>query len=94
MRLNRTETLLTGMEYPTTTDEVIESHGEERLELANGSEMLGDVLARIGDETYQSPGEVQDAIFTGVGHQAVGRRFYSDRDPSTLGEYGPTQQSF
>lgn len=94
MRLNNTESLLTDIEYPTTTGEIIETHGSERLELANGNETLGDVLSRAGEETFRSSSEAYDAVLNGVSHRAIGRRFYSDRDPTTLGEDGPVPLSF
>ena len=94
MRLNRTDDLLADVDYPVTNEDLIERHGDRSLELANGTETLGAVLARLGPETYENSGELRSALFTGVSHEAVGRRFYSDRDQHTPGEYGPQQVSF
>lgn len=94
MRLNGTDELIDGYEYPATSEELIESHGDEEIELQNGSETLGVVLARLGSETYESPQDVRDSLFTAVSHRAIGRRFYSDRDAYALGETGPDPVSF
>lgn len=94
MRLHGTGDKLDRHEYPATREEIIEAYGDSRIRLPNGTETLGDVLARIDDETYEDPEEARSAVFTGVGHEAVGRRFYSDRDPTAPGESGPDQVSF
>ncbi|EJN59846.1 hypothetical protein SAMN04487950_3296 [Halogranum rubrum] len=94
MRLNGTGDLIDGYEYPATSEELIEAHGDHEIELADGSETLQAVLERLGSETYHGPQDLRDAVFTGVSHQAIGRRFYSDRDVYTLGETGPDPVSF
>jgi hypothetical protein len=94
MRLNGTDDLIDGYEYPATSEELIEAHGDQEIELQNGSETLKVVLERLGSETYQGPQDVRDALFTGVSHRAIGRRFYSDRDAYAMGENGPDPVSF
>lgn len=94
MELNRIEEAVRAHEYPATSAEIIDAFGEERIELANGSETVGDVLGRMGAEVYDDPRDVHDAVLCGLGHEAVGRRYYSDRDAPTPGETGPTQVSF
>lgn len=81
--------------YPLTTEQLVERYGDRTLELQNGSESLGEVLSRAGDDTFDSPHEVRLAVYNGVSHRAVGRRFYSDRDPTPPGSLvGPDQLSF
>jgi hypothetical protein len=94
MRRTATRDLIEAQTYPTTTEEVVETHGDYTIELANGEEVLGDVLGRIEGETYETPQELRTALYCGVGHEAIGRRFYSDRDAYALGEDGPDQVSF
>jgi hypothetical protein len=94
MRDNATRDLVEAQTYPTTSATVIETHGDHTLSLQNGSEQLGDVLSRLGDETYETPQDLWDALYTGVGHEAIGRRYYSDRDAYAPGENGPQQLSF
>lgn len=81
--------------YPLTTDELLARYGQVELELAEGSERLGEAVGRLDDEVYQCPSDVHCAVFAGVGGDAVGRRNYSDRDPTPLGAlHGPDQVSF
>jgi hypothetical protein len=94
MRRDATETLIQAQTYPTTSDEVAASHGDHELRLADGTERLGDVLARLGEETYETPADLRNALRCGVSHEAVGRRYYSDRDAYTVAEDGIDQVSF
>ncbi|MGM0604593.1 MAG: DUF5789 family protein [Halobacteriota archaeon] len=94
MRLYSTDDLLTGHEYPATTTELITAYGDSRIELQNGSETLGEVLSRLGEETYYGPNDARTAVISALSHKAIGRRFYSDRDQYALGENGPDPVSF
>ncbi|MFB6101800.1 MAG: DUF2795 domain-containing protein [Haloplanus sp.] len=93
MRFNGTGDLIDALEYPATTDEIIDAHGDRELELQRGTEELGEVLARLGTEEFDTPEDVRLSVRSAVGHKAIGRRFYSDRDPTALGETGPTPLS-
>ncbi|MFC4359681.1 DUF2795 domain-containing protein [Halobium salinum] len=94
MRFDDTDDLIDAHTYPATSAELIAAYGDSEIELQNGTETLGTVLGRLGPETYHGPQDVRDALFTGVGHEAIGRRYYSDRDAYALGESGPEQVSF
>ncbi|MFC6989806.1 DUF2795 domain-containing protein [Haloplanus sp. GCM10025708] len=94
MRLNGTGDLIDEFEYPTTSEDFVAAHGDHVIELQRGSETLGDVVSRVGPEEYDCAADLKDAVRSGVSHKAIGRRFYSDRDPTALGESGPTQLSF
>lgn len=94
MRLNGIDERLERQQYPATTSEIIAAHGNESVDLAEGSERLGDILTRMGEETFERPDDVFTAIRSGVCARGVGRRFYSDRDPDTPGEQGPEPVSF
>jgi len=81
--------------YPLTTEELLARHGEAVLDLPEGTERLADVVGRQGEEVYYSPAEVRHAVYNGVSSSAVGRRFYSDRDPTPPGAVdGHDQLSF
>ncbi|MFC6725600.1 DUF2795 domain-containing protein [Halobium palmae] len=94
MHLEGTGDLIDDHSYPATSAEMIAAYGDSEIELQDGTETLGTVLGRLGPETYHSAQDVRDALYTGVGHEAIGRRFYSDRDAYALGENGPEQVSF
>ncbi len=92
MRLNTTD--FTDSHYPTTTSEIINQYGDHEITLENGTETIGEILSRLGEETFETPDSVQQSLLSGVSHKAIGRRFYSDRDQYTPGEEGPQQVSF
>jgi hypothetical protein len=94
MRLNGTQAIIDATEYPLSSEEFVSEHGDHVIEHANGSETVAEVLGRMGPETYTCADDITTALYTAVSHGAIGRRFYSDRDAYTLGENGPTPQSF
>lgn len=94
MRLKGLGEKLSTHQYPATSDELIDAYGESQIELPEGTETLGSVLGRTSSETFLSSAEVHETLQGNVGHEAVGRRFYSDRDAPTVAEDGPEQVSF
>jgi hypothetical protein len=94
MRCEATDDLVDDLSYPVTTTELLAAHGDHVIRLAGGAERMTDVLSRLGAETYEAPRELRDAIRTAVGHEAIGRRYYSDRDAYAPGESDRDQLSF
>jgi hypothetical protein len=95
MLSNGTGEVINDHEYPATTEELIEEYGDRTLELPNGSETVGDVLARLESETFENPEEARFAVYSAVSDKAVGRVGYSDRDPTPVGSpYAPDAVSF
>ncbi|MFC4246936.1 DUF2795 domain-containing protein [Natribaculum luteum] len=95
MLLNGTGEVIDDHEYPATTEELIETCGEHRLELPNGTETVEEVLGRLESETFESPEDARFAVYSAVSDKAVGRVGYSDRDPTPLGSpYAPDAMSF
>lgn len=94
MRLNATNHVFVGHNYPATAAELIADYGDSEIRLPNGTETIGEILTRMGEDTYESSEAVRQALLTGVSHKAIGRRFYTDRDQYTPGEHGPQQVSF
>lgn len=93
MKFNGTGEMIDALEFPITTDEIIADHGDHELKLQRGTEQVGEILERLGTEEFDSPEDVRLSVRSAVGHKAIGRRFYSDRDPTALGESGPTPLS-
>ncbi|WP_248515591.1 DUF5789 family protein [Salinarchaeum laminariae] len=82
-------------QYPLTTSEFLERYGDVELEIQNGTECIADALETLDEEVYESAEDARYAVYSGVSHRAVGRRFYSDRDPTPPGSpIGPDQVSF
>jgi len=80
--------------YPATTEEVIEEYGDLELELPNGNETLETVLSRLDSETFEHHEDLRLAAMSAMSNNAIGRKGYSDRDPSCIGEDGHDQISF
>ncbi|MFB6201095.1 MAG: DUF2795 domain-containing protein [Halorhabdus sp.] len=79
--------------YPTTTDELLDSHGEMEIEFGDGTETLAEVFGRLDSETYDSHEEATAALYSAVSGMAIGRKHYSDRDPFSPGTDGHRQVS-
>lgn len=95
MRLLQTMDRTAGQHtYPATTAQIIEEYGDLELELADGTERLGTVLGRLDPETYQGYDDLRLTTLSALGAGAIGRKGYSDRDPTCMGEDGHTQISF
>jgi hypothetical protein len=80
--------------YPATTRELIEEHGDLELTLPNGTETLGTALSRLDNETFDDAESARLATYSAVSDKAIGRKYYSDRDPVAPGEDGPEPVSF
>jgi len=70
------------VDYPITNEELVERFGTRTLGTADGEVTVRETLAGQSDVTYESPGDVHDAVLNMVGSEAVGRKGYSDREPS------------
>jgi len=71
--------------YPTTTADLLAAHGDLEVEYSNGSETLTEIFGRLDVETYTTHEEATTALYSAVGDEAIGRKFYSDRDPFSPG---------
>ncbi|PSQ18459.1 DUF2795 domain-containing protein [Halobacteriales archaeon QS_8_69_26] len=78
------------LEYPITTEELVEAVGDRRL--LDGTETVEDALGRLGPERYERPRDARFALYTGISGTAIGRRHYSDREPSTGDALGGREQ--
>ncbi|WP_330630371.1 DUF5789 family protein [Halocatena halophila] len=80
--------------FPATKRELIEAYGDVEISLPNGSETVGTALSRLGKETYPNAEAARLAVYGAVSDKAIGRKYYSDRDPVATGERGYQQVSF
>ena len=85
--------MFTTQSYPATTTDLIEAHGETELRLPNGTETMAEVLGRLTEETYETAEEAREAAYSAVSQKGIGRKGYSDRDPTCPGEDGPAEVS-
>lgn len=86
MRLTETNDLFDDMDFPTTSEEIIATHGKRNLSLANGNETVERVFARCGPETFDTPEDALLTLYSSVSDDAIGRKGYTDRDPPQLKE--------
>lgn len=61
-RLGDLDGALEDHEYPTTTAELIEAHGDRTVETRDGWESIDDVFASVDDERYASAEDVRTRI--------------------------------
>jgi hypothetical protein len=95
MRLARAATdSFEGHAFPTTTADLIDAHGDVEIELPNGAVTLGEVLGRLPNETLETAEQARLTTYSALGEAAIGRKGYSDRDPSCLGVAGHERVSF
>ena len=94
MSLRQATELLRRHDYPATTDQLTDAYGEYELDLADGTETLAEVLRRVESQTFDSSAEAEELLYSAVSSKAIGRKWYSDRDPTVLGTTGPEQLSF
>ena len=86
---------LTDDEFPMTTEQFVERYGDHEFELPNGSETIAEVLEHTDAETYQTAEDLRLTLYNSFSSKAIGRKGYSDRDPTPPGSpYGPDQISF
>jgi hypothetical protein len=89
MRLVRdAEETFAAQSYPTTSDEFAAEHGSTELTLPNGATTLGEVFEGLPNEELESESDARLAVYSALGEDAIGRKGYSDRDATCLGEDG------
>jgi hypothetical protein len=74
--------------YPIDLASVVDAIGSVEIESPNedDSETVAAVLRPLGDDTYDSPGELFEAIVGNLSEEYVGRKFYDDRGGNPPGE--------
>lgn len=85
MILNGTGERLDAYDYPATTEDIIAEYGDRELTLQNGTETVREILERLDTETFETPEDARFALYGAVSDKAIGRKHYSDRDPTPLG---------
>ena len=94
MTFRQTTDLLQAQSYPITAETLTDRHGDHELTLPNGDENLGAVIERSGEESFESAFDAQQAVYASLSNKAIGRKGYSDRDPTPMGVEGHEPVSF
>jgi hypothetical protein len=90
----RTDELFADCEFPTTTVELCAAVSGRTVEVAGSRQPAAAAIERGGGDAFETREDAALALRSGLGGDAVGRREYSDRDPTALGEEGPRPVSF
>lgn len=69
------------LSYPIDRETVIERIGGVEIEAPdrNDSETVAAIVDPLGEETYDSAGELYNTIIGNVDEEHIGRKFYDDR---------------
>jgi hypothetical protein len=95
MRLaSNAEESFTTHSFPSTTEEFVAEHGDVELELPNGAVTLGEVLETMPNEEFETEEDARYSAYSALSEAAIGRKGYSDRDATCMGEEGHEQVSF
>ncbi|PSP91118.1 hypothetical protein BRC78_04640 [Halobacteriales archaeon QH_8_68_33] len=79
--------LLEKIDYPVTTEELIDQYGDRELERTNADPIsLAELFSYAGDASYESEEELRQMILGQMPKDSEGRAGYSDRGGS-----GPEQ---
>lgn len=81
MRLNQLLGVLDGLTYPLTADELAAALEGQTLDHPAGDEYAPAVVERCGSEAMESADDAWLSMLAHVDEDAVGRKFYTDRDP-------------
>lgn len=82
------EKSLTTHTFPCTSQGFLAEHGDVELQLSDGTVTLEEVFDGMPDEDFRTEEDARLAVYGALGESAIGRKGYSDRDPTCLGEDG------
>ena len=66
-------------QFPIEKSEVVEKYGDHRIGLEEDGEKVREILAPLGETTFESESELLQTIIGNVSKDSVGRERYSDR---------------
>ncbi|WEL16746.1 Uncharacterized protein SVXHr_0566 [Halorhabdus sp. SVX81] len=75
------EQALEDVSYPAKCADVVEHCGDHVLALQTGKETVGEAIDRCEAGTLRSQREARQTVLSSVSEGAIGRKYYSDRDP-------------
>lgn len=81
MRLNQLPAVLEDLNYPLSADELAAALDGETLVHPVGEEPLAAVVDRCGPAAMRSADDAWLSVIANVDEEAIGRKYYSDRDP-------------
>lgn len=72
--------------YPIDQASVIDQIGTIEIDAPNidDTELISEIIDRVGEETYDSPAELFETIIGNLNDDYIGRKFYDDRGGNPL----------
>lgn len=72
--------ILEDVSYPITVGELVGQHGDHSVKRTNaGPITIRELFDPMGEDTFESPAEIQQMMLTLMPKESVGREHYSDR---------------
>ena len=76
--------LLDDLSYPITAEEFVDRHGDRMLGRTNADPIaVEDVFEYMGEDTFESKGDVRQMLLSQMPRNSEGRPNYSDRGGAT-----------
>lgn len=90
IRLNQLLGRLERLSYPVSIEELSAEFDGQTLLYPQGEEAVSAVVERCGSHTLESADDAWLSVLASVDEAAVGRKFYTDRDPPcSAAEFAP-----
>jgi len=86
--LTEAEETFEAQTFPCTGSELVSEYGDLELELPNCETTIADVFEALPNAEFATSEEACEAAYGVLGEDAIGRKGYSDRDPTMPGEDG------
>ncbi|MFW5918319.1 MAG: DUF2795 domain-containing protein [Haloferacaceae archaeon] len=77
------EQALAGVTYPADCGDVVEHCGDRVLTFQVGEETVGEAIGRCDAGELRNGEEARLTLLASLSEGAIGRKYYSDRDPPT-----------
>lgn len=78
VKLSHLDRLLEEFEYPVDRETVVEGTRDVTVELADGTENLGDLVAESSDDTFESVNDLSSEVMNLLPRHAVGEPYQSE----------------
>ncbi|WP_227134875.1 DUF5789 family protein [Halorubellus salinus] len=80
VKLSELDAAIDDIDYPTDRDDVLDSYGELRLQLADGEVTVEEVLSDSSVTHFESASELASEVFAFLPREAVGEPYQSEGD--------------
>lgn len=75
------ETALADVSYPADCTDVVENCGDRVMTFQVGEETVGEAIERCNAGELRTRREARQTLLSALSEGAIGRKYYSDRDP-------------